>query len=122
MLVDPAGWPGSFSEASGRVGPLAAVALVDHARAERPGLDQVQREILGGRRHQTSANAAPSSLSRIDGSVSHTSVVEQPAAAEIAAELAFLLEMEPEELVAGSTPSEPALAVGDEPSTDTLIE
>ncbi len=129
----------------------APVALVDHARAERPGLDQVQRDVFGDRRqerraatdddriaehaqlvdeaeldrrrgqagaanrdvlvgrverrsgssaidasasralpwtlssvrlkttfgiaHQTSANAAPSSLSRIDGSVSHGSIV-----------------------------------------------
>src|SRR5206468_12777308 len=30
----------------------APVALVDHARAERPGLDQVQRDVLGDRRQE----------------------------------------------------------------------
>src|SRR5215204_6292899 len=33
----------------------AAVALVDHARAERPGLDQVQRDLLGDRRQERCA-------------------------------------------------------------------
>ena len=83
------------------------VALVDPERAERPGVDQVQRHVLGDRwqerraatdddriaehaprtlssvrlkttfgiADQASANAAPSSLSRSDGSVSHTSMV-----------------------------------------------
>src|SRR3954453_2871933 len=33
----------------------APVALVDHARAERPGLDQVQRDVLGDRRQERRA-------------------------------------------------------------------
>src|SRR5437016_4901713 len=33
----------------------ARVALVDHARAERPGLDQVQRNVLGDRRQERRA-------------------------------------------------------------------
>src|SRR3954464_15298963 len=33
----------------------AAVALVDHARAERPGLDQVQRDVFGDRRQERRA-------------------------------------------------------------------
>ena len=33
----------------------APVALVDHARAECPGLDQVQRDILGDRRQERRA-------------------------------------------------------------------
>src|SRR5918996_5264330 len=31
------------------------VALVDHARAERPGLDQVQRDVVGDRRQERRA-------------------------------------------------------------------
>ena len=34
----------------------AAVALVDHARAERPGLDQVQGDVLGNGRQERSAS------------------------------------------------------------------
>src|SRR5213595_927975 len=33
----------------------APVALVDHARAERPGLDQVQRDVFGDRRQERRA-------------------------------------------------------------------
>src|SRR5688500_6604218 len=33
----------------------APVALVDHARAERPGLDQVQRDVVGDRRQKRRA-------------------------------------------------------------------
>jgi hypothetical protein len=33
----------------------APIALVDHARAERPGLDQVQRDVLGDRRQERRA-------------------------------------------------------------------
>jgi hypothetical protein len=32
-----------------------AVALVDHPRAERPGLDQVQRDVFGDRRQERRA-------------------------------------------------------------------
>ena len=35
--------------ASVRVIADASVALVDHARAERPGLDQLQRDVFGDR-------------------------------------------------------------------------
>src|SRR5215217_1896978 len=35
----------------------APVALVDHARAERPGLDQVQRDVFGDRRQEGRAAA-----------------------------------------------------------------
>src|SRR5437868_5616635 len=35
----------------------APVALVDHARAERPGLDQVQRDVFGDRRQEWRAAA-----------------------------------------------------------------
>ena len=34
-----------------------AVALVDHARAERPGLDQVQRDVFGDRRQERRATS-----------------------------------------------------------------
>jgi hypothetical protein len=33
----------------------APVALVDHARAEGPGLDQVEREVFGDRRQERRA-------------------------------------------------------------------
>jgi len=33
----------------------APVALVDHARAERRGLDQVQRDVVGDRRQERRA-------------------------------------------------------------------
>ena len=33
----------------------APVALIDHARAERPGLDQVQRDVFGDRRQERRA-------------------------------------------------------------------
>src|ERR671922_1826642 len=33
----------------------APVALVDHARAERPGLDQVERDVFGDRRQERRA-------------------------------------------------------------------
>jgi hypothetical protein len=35
----------------------APVALVDHARAERPGLDEVERNVLGDRRQKRRAAA-----------------------------------------------------------------
>ena len=33
----------------------APVALIDHVRAERPGLDQVQRDVFGDRRQERRA-------------------------------------------------------------------
>src|SRR5438477_12135628 len=43
------------SEVSAHVTADAPVALVDHARAERPGLDQLQRDVLGDRRQERRA-------------------------------------------------------------------
>src|SRR3954469_17618935 len=40
---------------SARLIAAAPVALVDHARAERPGLDQVQRNVFGDRRQERRA-------------------------------------------------------------------
>src|SRR3990170_3922792 len=40
---------------SARVFADAPVALVDHARAERPGLDQVQQDVFGDRRQERRA-------------------------------------------------------------------
>ena len=45
----PAGRVSAPLEASVRVIASAPVALVDHARAERPGLDQVERDVFGDR-------------------------------------------------------------------------
>src|SRR5829696_458350 len=45
-------------EVSVRVIADASVALVDHARAERPGLDQVEWDVLGDRRQERRAAAA----------------------------------------------------------------
>src|SRR5829696_5971370 len=42
-------------EVSVRVIADASVALVDHARAERPGLDQVERDVFGDRRQERRA-------------------------------------------------------------------
>src|SRR4051794_30261338 len=42
-------------DVSVRVIAGAPVALVDHARAERPGLDQVQRDVFGDRRQERGA-------------------------------------------------------------------
>src|SRR5215207_2127152 len=42
-------------EGSVRVIADASVALVDHARAERPGLDQLQRDVFGDRRQERRA-------------------------------------------------------------------
>ena len=162
-MASPTPSTGVPSQAGGHAcgrGRHRRVALVDHARAERPGLDQVQRDGFGDRReerraatdddriakqaqlvdeaeldrrrsqagatdldvlvghverrgdllghrrlgepgvagrcrvrlkrtfgiaHQTSANAAPASLSRSDGSVSHTSIVVQLAGTRRAA-------------------------------------
>jgi hypothetical protein len=38
-----------------RLSAGAPVALVDHARAERPGLDQIQRDVFGDRRQEPRA-------------------------------------------------------------------
>src|SRR5881392_4254995 len=45
------------SEVSVNITADAPVALVDHARAERPGLDQLQRDIFGDRRYERRAGA-----------------------------------------------------------------
>ena len=42
-------------EVSVHVPTDAPVALVDHPRAERPGLDQLQRDVLGDRREERRA-------------------------------------------------------------------
>jgi hypothetical protein len=54
-------------------------------------------------------------LSRIDGSVlPHQHRLVEPAAAQIAAKLAYLRDVETKQLLGGSRPPERALAVGDE--------
>jgi hypothetical protein len=47
--------PPSRLEVSVRVIADAPVSLVDHARAERPGLDQVERDVFGDRRQERRA-------------------------------------------------------------------
>jgi hypothetical protein len=64
--------------------------------------------------HQTSANAAPRSLSRNDGSVSTQHRLVKLAAAQIAAELAYLRDVETKLLLVRVRPPERALPVGDE--------
>src|SRR3954467_13456278 len=46
-----------MTRTAGSVGLIAGapVALVDHARAEGPGLDQVQRDVFGDRRQERRA-------------------------------------------------------------------
>src|SRR4249919_69380 len=49
----------------------APVALVDHARAERPGLDQVERDVFGDRRQER--RAAPDE----DGMAEHAQLIDK---------------------------------------------
>src|SRR3712207_7447268 len=51
----PADRSSAPSEVSVRVIADASVALADHARVERPGLDQVQRDVFGDRRQERRA-------------------------------------------------------------------
>src|SRR3712207_6545450 len=51
----PADRSSAPSEVSVRVIADASVAFVDHARAERPGPDQVQRDVFGDRRQERRA-------------------------------------------------------------------
>ena len=49
----------------------APVALVDHARADCPGLDQVQRDLFGDRRQER--RAAPDE----DGMAEHAQLIDE---------------------------------------------
>src|SRR5918993_2320471 len=53
----PADRLGAPPEVSVRLIAEPSVALVDHARAERPGLDQVERDVFGDRRQERRAAA-----------------------------------------------------------------
>jgi hypothetical protein len=177
----------------------APVALIDHARAERPGLDQVQRDVFGDRRQERraateddriaehaqlvdeaeldrcrgQAGAADRdvlvgrverrsgllgdrrlgepgvALDAVEGAAEddlrdrapdvgergpelvvaqrrirlpHQHRLVKPAAAQIAAELTYLREVETKQLLARGRPPERALAVGDKAVHETLIE
>src|SRR5215218_7305300 len=97
----------------------APVALEAHARAERPGLDQLQRDVFGDRRQErraaTDGDRMAEHAQLVDEAeldrrrrqagpgfvvaqrrirLPHEHRLVQPAAAQIAAELAYLREVE----------------------------
>ena len=55
-----------------RLSAGAPVALVDHARAERSGLDQVQHDVFGDRRQERRAATDD------DGIAKHAQLVDEP--------------------------------------------
>jgi hypothetical protein len=67
----PADRVSALLEVSVRVIADAPVALVDHARAERSGLDQVERDVFGDRRQER--RAAPDQ----DGITEHAQLIDK---------------------------------------------
>ena len=72
---DPCDWLPLASELARGGRRVAVFTYVDSGSADAEVLSSVRLKTTFGIAHQTSANAAPSSLSRSDGSVSHGSIV-----------------------------------------------
>jgi hypothetical protein len=74
--VSRAGHPSDLLVARSTTRRLLSLRMPTSASRALPWtLSSVRLKTIFGIAHQTSANAASSSLSRIDGSVSHTSIV-----------------------------------------------
>src|SRR4051812_2008129 len=84
------------------------------SRALPSTLSSVRLKTTFGIADQTSAKAAPARCRATTDPSPTAASSRKPAAAQIAAELAYLREVETKQLLAGGCPPERALAVGDE--------